>query len=41
MTGAAKFVATYPDRKDAEASIADYIDRIIRSPAKQKEYCGT
>jgi glyoxylase-like metal-dependent hydrolase (beta-lactamase superfamily II) len=40
MTEAAKFVETYPDRKDAEASIADYIDRIIRSPAMQKEYCG-
>lgn len=38
---AAKFVASYPDRKDAEDSITYYIDKIIRSPEEQKAFCGT
>lgn len=40
MTDAAKFVAAYPDRQDAQASITYYIDRIIRTPERQKEFCG-
>jgi glyoxylase-like metal-dependent hydrolase (beta-lactamase superfamily II) len=39
MKDAAKFVATYPDRKDAEDSITYYIDQIIRSREKQREFC--
>jgi glyoxylase-like metal-dependent hydrolase (beta-lactamase superfamily II) len=40
MKDAAKFVASYADRKDAADSIVYYVDKIIRSPEKQTEFCG-